>query len=88
MIYGTAFDVVGEFKQLGKDNYSIRVRNHKSSAIQVRSVIQLALGQTLTSPQHFEMNGVQRAQFEFALKPNTEETILFTVTGGPLGLVP
>jgi hypothetical protein len=88
LIYGTAFDVVGEFKQLGKDNYSIRVRNHKSSAVQVRSVIDLALGQTLTSPHEFVMNGVQRAQFDFTLKPNSEETILFTVTGGPLGLVP
>jgi hypothetical protein len=86
--YGTAFDVVGEFKQLSKDNYSIRMRNHKSSEIQVRSVIQLALGQTLTSPHHFEMNGVDKAYFDFTLKPNTEETILFTTTGGPLGLVP
>ncbi len=86
--YGTAFDVVGEFKQVSKNDYSIKVRNHKSSAVQVRSAIQLALGQTITSPHHFEMNGVDRAYFDFPLKPNTEETILFTINGGPLGFAP
>lgn len=78
--YGTAFDVAGSFKQTQRDQFEMRVRNHKTEAIRVRAVAHLAPGQQLlqASPPAVAHDATT-LYFDFTLRPNAEQVITYTV---------
>lgn len=87
--YGYAFDVAGEFKQLNYQQINprhylttneIRVRNHKTTEIQVRAIARLGSNWKITKNSlAFEEHDFQTVYFNFLLKPNTEQVITYTV---------
>jgi hypothetical protein len=82
--YGNAFDVVGEQSETVPRQLRIAVRNHKTEEIQVRVVVTLVLGDTIAQASlPFQMHDAQTAWFDFALKPNAEQVITYTVREKP-----
>jgi len=87
--YGFAFDVAGEYSQVDYQRigprhwtytYRMRVRNHKTGDIQVRSVAHLSSGAKITqTTMPLETHDVQTAYFNFSLKANAEQEITYTV---------
>jgi hypothetical protein len=79
--YGTAFDVTGEFKQTRRDQFEMRIRNHKTHAVRVRAVGHLTPGQqVLQASLPVVVHDVTTLYFDFTLPPNTEQVITCTVS--------
>jgi hypothetical protein len=87
--YGYAFDVAGEYRQLNYQQPNprqyittneIRVRNHKTSEVQVRAVARLGSNWKITQETmpHLE-HDFQTVYFDFPLKANEERVITYTV---------
>jgi len=82
--YGRAFDVVGDQKQLDPTHFEMRVRNHQTSAVNVRAVVRIHLGQKIAQASSgFIMHDVTTAHFDFGVRPNAQEIIRYTVEGKP-----
>jgi hypothetical protein len=87
--HGFAFDVAGEttqlsYEQLGPRHYRTQhrmlVRNHKGVEIPVRGVVHLGPTQHITkASMAFDVQDVNTADFNFRLKANGEQEILYTV---------
>jgi hypothetical protein len=87
--HGFAFDVAGEsaqlnYEQLGPRHYRTQnrmvVRNHKGVEIPVRAVVHLGpMNQITKASMPFEIQDVNTAYFNFRLKANSEQEILYTV---------
>jgi len=87
--FGNAFDVAGEFRtiegvQLARNHRvetnEMRIRNHKTEAIHVRAIGRLGAGGTVTqSSLPFQQHDSKSVYFEFALKANAEQVIVYTV---------
>src|SRR5262249_5810376 len=87
--YGHAFDVVGQFRQLDKTHFEMRVRNHRPEAINVRAVATIGLGQTIAQASSgFVMHDATTAHFDFAVRPNSEEVIKYRGEGEAEGAAP
>jgi hypothetical protein len=79
--HGHAFDVVGEFKQLDPTHFEMRVRNHKmTDTIAARAVARVGMNQKIGPASHaFVMHDVTTAHFDFAVPPNAEVVVKYTV---------
>ena len=79
--HGHAFDVVGEFKQLDPTHFEMRVRNHQmAQTIGARAVARIGLKQKIgPASLVFVMQDVTTAHFDFAVPPNGEVIIKYTV---------
>jgi hypothetical protein len=79
--HGHAFDVVGEFKQLDRTHFEMRVRNHQmTQTVSVRAIARIAPQQKIGQPSHaFVMHDVGTAHFDFAVPPNAEVIVKYTV---------
>jgi hypothetical protein len=79
--HGHAFDVVGEFKQLDRTHFEMRVRNHQmAQTISARAVARVGLQQKIGQASHaFVMHDVTTAHFDFAVPPNAEVVVRYTV---------
>jgi hypothetical protein len=73
--------VVGEFKQLDRTHFEMRVRNHQmAQAIAARAVARIGLNQKIGQASHaFVMQDVTTAHFDFAVPPNAEVIVKYTV---------
>lgn len=79
--YGHAFDVVGDYKQLDPTHFEMRVRNHKmTDTIAARAVVRIGMNQKITRASHaFVMHDVTTAHLDFAVPPNAEVVVNYTV---------
>ncbi len=79
--HGHAFDVVGDFKQFDRTHFEMRVRNHQmAQTIGVRAVARVPLVQKIKQASHaFVMHDVTTAHFDFAVPPNAEVVVKYTV---------
>ncbi|HKI33187.1 MAG TPA: hypothetical protein VKA46_15150 [Gemmataceae bacterium] len=82
--HGHAFDVVGEFKQVDPTHFEMRLRNHKTTDVQVRAVGRIQLGQKVAeSSLPFVMHDATTAHFDFPLRANAQQVIRYTIEGKP-----
>jgi hypothetical protein len=79
--YGHAFDVVGEYKQLDATHFEMRVRNHQmAQAVSARCVARIGPEYKIGPASHaFLMPDVNTAHFDFAVPPNAEVIVRYTV---------
>jgi hypothetical protein len=79
--HGSAFDVTGAFRETARDRGEMRVRNHKEHAVQVRAVAHLPLGrQLLQASLPATPHDATTVFFDFALPPNAEQVITYTIS--------
>lgn len=88
---GNAFDVVGERKQTNfvkindktiEESYEIKLRNHKTEAVQVRTVEHLfrwSNWQITKSNQDYAKTDAQTIEFRVTVPPDGEQTVTYTV---------
>jgi hypothetical protein len=91
--YGHAYDVTGEWRSVSQQfpggkrsstTYEMRIRNHKTEQIRVRAVARLGFIGTITkSTLPFQREDPETVHFDFALNPNTEQVITYTIQYQP-----
>jgi hypothetical protein len=79
--YGTAFDVAGEFRQTDPTHFEMHVRNHRAEEVRVRAVAHLRPGQQVVlASLPARPHDATTVHFEFALKPDSEQVITYTLS--------
>lgn len=77
----TSFNVVYSNGNHADETFQIKVRNHKTTAVEIRVVEHLDRGATWTIPEHsddFRQTDSRTIEFRVPLKPEEEHTLTYT----------